>query len=117
MAAIRRLKVVGPSQRKTHSCFAGAQAQCGLSVPRVPDRARGREAGSGGRGQPLIGSIRRECLNHIVVSGEAHLRRVLRTYAGYYNKIRTHRSLDKDAPISRCVCRNPHPFYLADRIA
>ena len=51
----------------------------------------------------LIGSIRRECLNHIVVSGEAHLRQVLRTYADYYNKIRTHRSLDKDAPISRPV--------------
>jgi transposase InsO family protein len=56
-----------------------------------------------GFAERLIGSIRRECLNHIVVSGEAHLRRVLRTYAGYYNKIRTHRSLDKDAPISRAV--------------
>ena len=56
-----------------------------------------------GFAERLIGSIRRECLNHIVVSGEAHLRRVLRTYAGYYNKVRTHRSLDKDAPISRPV--------------
>jgi transposase InsO family protein len=56
-----------------------------------------------GFAERLIGSIRRECLNHIVVSGEAHLRRVLRTYAGYYNKIRTHRSLDKDAPIFRPV--------------
>jgi hypothetical protein len=51
----------------------------------------------------LIGSIRRECLNHIVALGEAHLRRLLQTYAGYYNKIRTHRSLDKDAPVSRPV--------------
>ena len=41
-------------------------------------------------------SIRRECVDHIVVLGEAHLRRILKTYAGYYNKIRTHRSLDKD---------------------
>ena len=56
-----------------------------------------------GFAERLIGSIRRECLNHVVVSGEAHLRRVLRTYASYYNKIRTHRSLDKDAPISRPV--------------
>jgi transposase InsO family protein len=56
-----------------------------------------------GFAERLIGSIRRECLNHIVVSGEAHLRRVLRTYADYYNKIRTHRSLDKDAPIYRPV--------------
>jgi transposase InsO family protein len=51
----------------------------------------------------LIGSIRRECVDHIVVFGEAHLRRILRTYACYYNKIRTHRSLDKDAPVSRPV--------------
>ena len=51
----------------------------------------------------LIGSIRRECVDHIVVLGEAHLRRILQTYACYYNKIRTHRSLDKDAPVSRPV--------------
>jgi hypothetical protein len=37
--------------------------------------------------------------------GEAHLRRILKTYAGYYNKIRTHRSLDKDAPAFRPVQR------------
>src|SRR5665811_2266221 len=54
----------------------------------------------------LIGSIRRECLDHIVVFGEAHLRRILRSYARYYNDIRTHRSLDKDAPVSRPVQRN-----------
>ena len=53
----------------------------------------------------LIGSIRRECLDHFVVLGEAHLRRILQTYACYYNKIRTHRSLDKDAPVSRPVQR------------
>jgi hypothetical protein len=39
----------------------------------------------------------------VLFLGEAHLRRVLQTYAGYYNKIRTHRSLHKDAPISRPV--------------
>jgi transposase InsO family protein len=43
----------------------------------------------------LIGSIRRECVDHIVILDEAHLRRILQTYARYYNKIRTHRSLDK----------------------
>jgi len=51
----------------------------------------------------LIGSIRRECVDHIVVLGEAHLRRVLKSYARYYNELRTHRSLDKDAPRSRPV--------------
>jgi transposase InsO family protein len=53
----------------------------------------------------LIRSIRRECVDHIVVLGETHLRRILQTYACYYNKIRTHRSLDKDAPVSRPVQR------------
>ena len=53
----------------------------------------------------LIGSIRRECLDHIVVFGEAHLRRILRSYAHYYNSIRTHRSLNKDAPVTRQIQR------------
>ena len=49
----------------------------------------------------LIGSIRRECVDHVIVFGEAHLRRVLKCYADYYNNFRTHRSLNKDAPVSR----------------
>jgi transposase InsO family protein len=53
----------------------------------------------------LIGSIRRECVDHFIVFGEAHLRRILRAYVGYYNDIRTHRSLDKDAPVSRAAQR------------
>jgi hypothetical protein len=47
--------------------------------------------------------IRRECLDHIIVSGEAHLRRILISYAAYYNSVRTHRSLHKDAPIFRPI--------------
>jgi transposase InsO family protein len=58
-----------------------------------------------GFAERLIGSIRRECVDHFVVLGEAHLRRILRAYAGYYNNIKTHRSLDKDAPVSRSVQR------------
>ena len=58
-----------------------------------------------GVAERLIGSIRRECLDHIIVLGEAHLRRTLRSYSCYYNGIRTHRSLNKDAPISRPVQR------------
>ena len=58
-----------------------------------------------GFAERLIGSIRRECLDHFIVLGEAHLRRILRAYANYYNDIRTHRSLDKDVPISRPVQR------------
>ena len=45
-----------------------------------------------------IGSIRRECLDHVVVFGERHLRRLLRSYATYYNEARTHLSVNKDAP-------------------
>src|SRR5256885_2541096 len=51
----------------------------------------------------LIGSIRRECVDHLVVLGEAHLRRILTKYAAYYNVLRTHRSLNKDAPIYRAI--------------
>jgi transposase InsO family protein len=58
-----------------------------------------------GFAERLIGSIRRECLDHLVVLGEAQLRRILRSYADYYNKIRTHRSLAKDAPGFRSVQR------------
>ena len=56
-----------------------------------------------GFAERLIGSIRRECLDHIIVFGEAHLRRILKSYADYYNSVRTHRSLHKDAPISRPI--------------
>ena len=51
----------------------------------------------------VIGSIRRECLDHVIIFGEAHLRRILATYATYYNGIRTHLALGKDAPIGRPV--------------
>lgn len=51
----------------------------------------------------VFGSIRREGLDHVIIFGEAHLRRVLAAYAAYYNGIRTHFALGKDAPISRPV--------------
>jgi hypothetical protein len=53
----------------------------------------------------LIGSIRRECLDHVVILGEGHLRRILTKYADYYNELRTHRSLTKDTPLHRIVER------------
>ena len=51
----------------------------------------------------LIGSIRRECIDHIVIFGERHLRHVLLSYMTYYNGTRTHLSLNKDAPIPRAA--------------
>src|SRR3954451_2267626 len=58
-----------------------------------------------GFAERLIGSVRRECLDHTIVFGEAHLRRLLISYASYYNEIRTHRALQKDAPIHRPIER------------
>jgi transposase InsO family protein len=59
-----------------------------------------------GFAERLIGSIRRQCLDHIIVLGEAHLSRILKSYARYYNGVRTHRSLNKDTPDSRPVQRS-----------
>ena len=51
----------------------------------------------------LIGSIRRDCLNHVIVLGEGHLRKILRNYLEYYHRSRTHLALSKDAPDPRPV--------------
>ena len=51
----------------------------------------------------LIGTLRRECLDHVVVLNDTHLRRLLRDYLIYYHGARTHLSLDKDAPEPRPV--------------
>src|SRR6202035_4207038 len=59
-----------------------------------------------GHVERLIGSVRRECLDHIVVFGEAHLRRVLAAYATYYNDVRTHLTVGKDAPVHRPIQRS-----------
>jgi putative transposase len=54
----------------------------------------------------LIGSIRRECLNHVIVLNENHLRRLLKSYFRYYHESRTHLSLDKDTPECRAIQSN-----------
>jgi transposase InsO family protein len=51
----------------------------------------------------VIGSIRRECLDHFLILNEAHLRRLLRGYIGYYNTARPHQSLDNNSPQPRAV--------------
>ena len=60
----------------------------------------------------LIGSIRRESLDHLVVFDGAQLRRVLRNYASYYNQVRTHLSLDKNAWDFRRPEARPHRSHL-----
>jgi len=76
-----RLQAVGIRERPT--------------APRSPWR--------NGHVERLIGSIRRECLDHVVIFGEVHLRRVLTAYAEYYNQVRTHLALAKDTPRGRPV--------------
>lgn len=56
-----------------------------------------------GHVERLIGSIRRECLDHVIVFNAAHLRRIMRSYTDYYNQSRTHLSLSKDAPSGRSI--------------
>ena len=52
----------------------------------------------------LIGSIRRECLDHVIVLNEDHLHRILAEYFEYYHQARAHLSLDRNSPIPRQVC-------------
>ena len=56
-----------------------------------------------GHVERLIGSLRRECLDHVIVFGERHLRQLLLLYMDYYNRARTHLSLNKDAPVPRAI--------------
>jgi transposase InsO family protein len=59
-----------------------------------------------GIAERFVGTLRRECLDHMLIFGEAHLRQVLSFYAEYYNEVRTHLGLGKDAPLSREVQRS-----------
>jgi transposase InsO family protein len=67
-----------------------------------------------GHVERLIGSIRQECMDHTLVFSEAHLRRILGSYAAYYNRVRTHLALGKNAPVARTVQRigeiDAHPL-------
>ena len=54
----------------------------------------------------LIGTLRHDCLDHVLILGERHLRRVLTLYSLYYNETRTHLGLSKDAPRRRAVQRS-----------
>jgi transposase InsO family protein len=66
-----------------------------LSAPRSPWQNAYAER--------LIGSIRRECMDHVIVSGERSVKRLLNSYFDYYHRSRTHLSLEKDSPVPRSV--------------
>jgi Integrase core domain len=58
-----------------------------------------------GHAERPIGSLRRECLDHTVIWGEVHLRRILAAYATYHNDVWAHPTLDKDSPVFRPIHR------------
>src|SRR5208283_5672085 len=91
------------SGTETESMVPSSCADCAMGIRDKPTAPA--SPWQNGFAERLIGSIRRECVDHFIVLGEAHLRRILRAYVGYDNAIRTHRSLDKDAPVSRSVQR------------
>src|ERR1700737_835629 len=84
-----------------------------VTIHGIRDRpTSARSPWQNGYAERLIGSIRRECVDHIVVFGERHLRHILLSYMNYYNETRTHLSLNKDAPswraaetVGRIICR------------
>src|ERR1022692_3397062 len=93
----------------------GAIVKCRLRAMGIRDKPTAPASPwQNGFAERLIGSIRRECLDHLIIVSEAHLRGILQSYACYYNRIRTHRSLNKDAPVSRLVQRtgiiSSHPI-------
>ena len=91
---------------RDRDCIYGAVATRRLRAMGIRDRPIAPTSPwQNGFAERLIGSIRRECLDHIIVLGEAHLRRILKSYARYYNETRTHLALDKDSPLSRTVKR------------
>ncbi len=55
----------------------------------------------------LIGSIRRDCLDHMIVLNEGHLKRILTEYFEYYHQDRTHLGLNKEIPSGRSVLKKP----------
>ena len=77
-------------------------------VPTTP-----RSLWQNGYVERVIGSVRRECLDHIIAKNEMHLRRVLTTYFAHYNRTRTHLSLNKDPPTPRPVCPVRHGRIIA----
>ena len=93
----RRHSAQLPGWRRRDGLSGHADSWLSWMAPRSPWQ--------NGHVKKLIGSIRRECLDHIIVLGEGHLRRTAAAYTRYYNGVRTHLSLDKDAPSHRPIQR------------
>jgi transposase InsO family protein len=91
-------------RNRDRDCVYGEIFKRRLRAMGIRDRPTApRSPWQNGHTERLIGSIRREYLDHVVVFGERHLRHLLLSYMEYYNGARTHLALDKDAPVSRAV--------------
>ena len=89
---------------RDRDCSYGAAVTRRMQAMGIRDRPTApRSPWQNGYIERLIGSIRRECLDQVAVLGEEHLRQILRSYADYYNRVRTHLALEKDAPLGRPV--------------
>jgi len=84
--------IYGPEFRKTIKAMGIKEV---ITAPRSPWQNPFVER--------LIGSIRRECLDHVIVLNEGHLRRILQSYASYFHWSRTHLALGKDTPDGRPI--------------
>jgi transposase InsO family protein len=87
-----------------HDCIYGAAfhqrvGEMGILEARTAPRSPWQNAYA----ERFIGTLRRECLDHIIILNESSLKRILKTYFQYYEHARTHLSLEKDAPVSRAV--------------
>jgi hypothetical protein len=104
------------SPAKTHREYkatCSCRSRMGRTLKRRPIRAIGirdrpiapASPWQNGIAERLIGTLRRECLDQMVIFSEAHLRRILSAYVAYYNQTRPHLALHKDAPLRRVVQR------------
>jgi hypothetical protein len=92
--------------RDNDRAFGAASFKARVRAMGIRDRPTSfRSPWQNGHVERLIGSARRECTDHLIVINEEHLRRILSKYASYYNEVRTHLVLGKDAPCPRPVER------------
>src|SRR5258708_28130379 len=89
-----------------HEAAGGTAFKARVRAMGIRDRRTSfRSPWQNGLVERLIGSARHECTDHVIVLNEDHLRRILSKYASYYNEVRTHLSLGKDAPCTRPIQR------------
>jgi Integrase core domain len=104
ISASRRLRQAPQYIVRDRDCVYGEVVIQWLRAMGIRDRPISpRSPWQNGYSKRLIGSIRRDCLDHVVVFGEQHLRHLLHSCQKYYNEARTHLSLHKNAPIPRAV--------------